>query len=297
MRARAPLGLRERLAGLRAQVEARLDALVPRESERPEILHQAIRYSLMAPGKRLRPALTVLTASVFGGSVELALDPACALELVHTASLILDDLPSMDNATLRRGQKANHLVFGEDLAILAAFALLNRAFSLLASEASGLTARERVALSSILGRAIGSEGVIAGQTVDLRSTERAVDLETLEFIHSRKTGALFIASAETGAVLAGLAGKKLEPVRTYAKNLGLAFQILDDLIDWERSADEAGKDVRQDLKKTTFVSFSGREGARSLAADLVAAAVDALRPYGRKAAPLRELAQSLLERS
>jgi len=285
--------LAETLGEIRTRVDSRLDELVPRESEKPELLHQAIRYSLTAPGKRVRPALTILAATVFRGSIDLALDPACAVELVHTASLILDDLPSMDDATLRRGRKANHLVFGEDLSILAAFALLNRAFSVV-SESAHLSLRTRSDLAAILSRAIGSEGVVAGQTVDLRSTAQTIDFETLEYIHSRKTGALFIASAEMGAAVAGLSGKKLEPIHAYAKNLGLAFQILDDLLDLEGTAEQTGKTVQQDVKKTTFVSFSGASGARSLASELVTVAVDALRPYGRRADPLRELARSLL---
>lgn len=291
-----PFRLKETLSELRSRVESRLDQLIPPESTRPEDLHRAMRYSLLAPGKRIRPAVTVLAASVFGGREREALDPACAIELVHTASLILDDLPAMDDATLRRGRRANHLVFGEDMAILAAVALLNRAFAVVGSESNGLPPRTRGELVSLLSAAIGSEGVIAGQAVDLRSTESAIDFPTLEYIHRHKTGALFIASAEVGARLAGLSGKKLEPVRAYAKNLGLAFQILDDLIDAEASAEQAGKDVRQDLKKTTFVSFSGPEGARTLAADLIGVAVEALRPFGARAEPLRELALSLVRR-
>lgn len=296
MRNETTMRLSETLDALRSRIEARLDQLIPSESARPEVLHQAVRYSLLAPAKRLRAALAILSASVFGAPQELALDPACAIELVHTASLILDDLPSMDGATLRRGRRANHLVFGEDMAILAAVALLNRAFSVLASEENGLPARMRADLVALFSLAIGSNGVIAGQVVDLRSAGKAIEFAELEYIHSRKTGALFIASAETGALLAGLSDVKREPVRAYAKNLGLAFQILDDLADLEGSSAETGKDVRQDARKTTFVSFSGAEGARKLAGELIGVAVEALSPFGRRAELLRELARSLIPR-
>lgn len=288
-------GLEQVLGTLRARIEARLDQLVPPESTRPEVLHRAMRYSLLAPGKRLRPALAILSASVFGAGEELAVDPACAIELVHTASLILDDLPSMDAATLRRGRKANHLVFGEDMAILAAVALLNRAFAVLTAEESHLPVRTRSELVSLLAEAIGSNGVIAGQVADLGSVGKTIDFAELEYIHSRKTGALFIASAETGALLAGLSESKRQPVRAYAKNLGLAFQILDDLADLESSPAETGKDVGQDARKTTFVSFSGPEGARRLAAELIEVAVASLGPFGRRGEILRQLARSLLK--
>jgi len=295
MRNETALKLEQTLGSLRKRIEARLEELVPPETARPEVLHQSMRYSLLAPGKRLRPALAALSASVFGAPEKQALDPACAIELVHTASLILDDLPSMDGATLRRGRKANHLVFGEDLAILAAVALLNRAFSVLAAEENDLPARMRAELVTLFSAAIGSNGVIAGQVVDLGSVGKAIEFAELEYIHSRKTGALFIASAEIGALLAGLSEAKREPVRTYAKNLGLAFQILDDLADLQGSSARTGKDVRQDARKATFVSFSGAVGARKLAGELIEVAIDALSPLGRRAELLRELARSLLQ--
>lgn len=288
-----PFDLTAELAHIQRLVAARLDELVPPESARPALLHRAIRYSLLAPGKRIRPAVTLLFASRFGGSEAAALDPACAIEMVHAASLILDDLPSMDDATLRRGRKANHLVFGEDMAILAAVALLNEAFGVMA-RAPGIPPRLRAGLIDLLATAIGTDGVIAGQAVDLRAEPREVDFHTLEYIHSHKTGALFIASAEMGARLAGLSGDRLEPVRAYAKNLGLAFQILDDLLDRESSEELVGKNVRKDVKKTTFVSFSGPEGARSLARELISVAIDALSPFGQAGEPLRALAASLV---
>src|SRR5688572_19304264 len=173
--------------------------------------------------------------------------------MVHTASLILDDLPSMDDARTRRGRPACHVAHGEATAILAAFALLNRAFEILGEGwPGGPDAAVRAGLARDLARAVGLDGMIAGQAADLRATDRQVDFGTLEFIHSRKTGALFMVSAAMGAAAAGASAAEVAALTAYAKNLGLAFQIVDDLIDATGRSGEAGKDVGQDLKKTTF---------------------------------------------
>jgi geranylgeranyl diphosphate synthase type II len=278
-----------------ALVDTTLRALTP-ASEAPAV-DAAIAYSLHAPAKRVRPILSLMVADMLRADPRSVLPAACAVEMVHTASLILDDLPAMDDARLRRGRPACHVAHGQAAAILAAFALLNRAFEVLASSWPGapdIAARE--AMAAELARAVGASGMIAGQAADLGLVDRPLDFATLEFIHSRKTGALFIAAASLGA-RAGRAGPaESAAVAAYAKNLGLAFQIKDDLIDVTGSADEAGKDVRQDLKKTTFVSFSGVEGARTLAGELIAASQEALRPFGARAEPLRELAQYVLAR-
>jgi geranylgeranyl pyrophosphate synthase len=217
--------------------------------------------------------------------------------MVHTSSLILDDLPCMDDARLRRGRPACHVAHGEANAILAAFALQNRAFQMLAEGWEGAPdAAARASLARELASAIGMDGMIAGQAVDLDSGEGALDFPTLEFIHSRKTGALFTASAALGATAAGASGSDREAVRVYAKNLGLAFQIVDDLIDVTVDAEEAGKDVGKDLKKTTFVSFSGAPGAALLARELAAASERALEGFGVRAEPLRELARYVVSR-
>jgi geranylgeranyl pyrophosphate synthase len=217
--------------------------------------------------------------------------------MVHTASLILDDLPSMDDARTRRGRPTCHVAHGEATAILAAFALLNRAFEILADGWEGgpdATTRSRVARE--LCRAIGTDGMIAGQSLDLRMTDREIDFPTLEFIHSRKTGALFMASAALGALAARAQPAELGAVVAYAKNLGLAFQIVDDLIDVTGGA-EAGKDTGKDVKKTTFVSFSGIAGARALAAELITASQAALEPFGPRGEPLAELARYVVTRT
>jgi geranylgeranyl diphosphate synthase type II len=238
-----------------------------------------------------------MVADVLKGDAESVLPAACSVEMVHTASLILDDLPSMDDAALRRGRPTCHVVHGEATAILAAFALQNRAFELLGEGwTGGPDPAVRASLVRDLAAAIGLDGMIAGQAKDLEMTDQVIDFPTLEFIHSRKTGALFTASAELGAAAAQARPAERRAVSAYAKNLGLAFQVVDDLIDVAGDAG-AGKDVGQDLKKTTFVSFSGVAGARELARELVAASIESLRDFGPKADPLRELATYVVTRT
>jgi geranylgeranyl diphosphate synthase, type II len=287
--------LERTLAERHRQVEAMLRRLVPSGSCPP--VSAAIETSLFAPAKRLRPILALLVADVLRGDPDAVLPAGCAVEMVHTASLVLDDLPCMDDAATRRGQPTAHRVHGEANAILAAFALLNRAFELLAEGwADGPDPAARTAIAAGLARAIGLEGMIAGQAQDLASTDHTIDFPTLEFIHSRKTGALFMASAELGALAARARPAERAAVVAYAKNLGLAFQIVDDLIDVTGRTGEAGKDVGKDLKKTTFVSFSGVQGAQALAEELIAASQEALAAFGPRAQPLRDLARYVVTR-
>jgi geranylgeranyl diphosphate synthase type II len=286
--------LERTLEDRRQRVEAALRRLVA-PGRAPAVL-AAVEDSLFAPGKRLRPILSLLVAEVLKGNPEAVLPAGCAIEMVHTASLILDDLPSMDDARTRRGRPTCHVVHGEATAVLAAFALMNRAFEILAEGwDGGPDAAARGGIARELARAIGLDGMIAGQSVDLLMTDREIDFPTLEFIHSRKTGALFMASAALGAMAARARSVEVAAVVAYAKNLGLAFQIVDDLID-ATGGTEAGKDVGKDLKKTTFVSFSGVQGARALAQELIAASEAALQPFGPRAEPLRELARYVVTR-
>jgi geranylgeranyl diphosphate synthase type II len=280
----------------RARVERAL-RLVTEAGVRAPAVAAAIEDSLFAPAKRLRPILTLLVAELLRGDTEAVLPAACAVEMVHTASLILDDLPSMDDARIRRGRPTCHVVHGEATAILAAFALMNRAFGLLAEGwAGGPDAAARGAIAQDLARAIGQDGVIAGQHSDLSMAGRALDFATLEFIHSRKTGALFTAAADLGTVGARAQPGERAAIVAYAKNLGLAFQIVDDVIDAAGDTAESGKDVGQDRGKTTFVSFAGLEGARQLARELVETSERSLVPFAARAQPLRELARYVLHR-
>lgn len=278
----------------RLAVEAALPGLL-----RPGVpeVDAAVAHSLLGAAKRVRPVLTLMVADLFRLDPRVVLPAACTIEMVHTASLILDDLPSMDDAALRRGRAACHRAHGEANAILAAFALQNRAHEVLAEGWSGgPEAAGRAALARELAGAVGESGMISGQARDLSATDRDIDFATLEFIHSRKTGALFVASAAMGAVAAGASAGDTAAVKAYAKNLGLAFQIVDDLIDAVGRSGEAGKDVGQDLKKTTFVSFSGVDGAVQLARELAQASQEALRPFGARARALRDLALYVVAR-
>jgi geranylgeranyl diphosphate synthase type II len=286
--------LQEEVAGLRERVNARLGELVPPEDAPPEQLHKAIRYSLDAPGKRIRPLMTLLTATRLGAEAEKALDPACAIEMVHTASLIIDDMPFMDDAEMRRGRQANHRVFGEDVATLAAFDLLSRAFGVLAA-ARGLHDTQRSELVRLLSEALADEGVIVGQLNDLRSEERTPDPAALKRMYEQKTGTLFVASSEAGARIARVPQDWIPAIRAFAMNMGILFQILDDLLDRYGTLESTGKDVGQDDGKTTLISVLGPEEARTEACHRLEAAERALDPLGPAGRPLDEMARSLLE--
>ena len=265
------------------RVDAELRRLVPSVGSR---VQQSMAYTVHAPSKRVRAILTLLSAELCGGAAARAVGAAATMELVHSSSLILDDLPAMDDAPLRRGLPSNHLAFGEPIAILAAFGLLNLSYNVLARTYDPPLAS---ALSTMLAAAVGLDGLIGGQAADLLATDHRIDFETLEQIHRGKTGALFVASATAGALTAGSSADQQQWLAAFAKNLGLAFQIIDDLLDVEGDPAETGKAVREDIKKTTFVSFSGVAGARQLAAELCQTADRALVPFGRRADRLREL--------
>ena len=273
------------------RVEAELRRLIPSGGG---AVQDAMAYTVHAPSKHVRPVLTLLSVEICGGDASRAVPVAAVIELVHASSLILDDLPSMDDAPLRRGKPANHRQHGEAMAILAAFGLLNMAFGTLARDYEpALAAR----LASLIAGAVGLDGLIGGQALDLRATDQQISFETLERIHRGKTGALFSASAVAGALVAAATSEDIARLDAFARNLGLAFQIVDDLLDVEGDPAETGKAVRADLKKTTFVSFSGVAGARQLAGELCLTADRALAPFGRRADRLRELSAFVAARS
>jgi len=276
-------------------IQAALNAFVPEPVEggagTPVV--NAMRATLLAPAKRVRAVLVLLSADLCGGTAAFAMPAACAVEAIHAASLVLDDLPCMDDAELRRGQPAAHIQFGEAVAILAAFGLLNEAFGHLArSYDAGLAQR----ISATLSNAVGLDGLIVGQSEDVLASDTTVTFETLERIHRRKTGVLFSAAASAGALTAGATVDDISALTAYAKNLGLAFQIVDDMLDVIGTTAETGKVVRADARKTTFVSFSGVDGARALAGELCETAKTALTPFGRRAASLHALADFVAAR-
>lgn len=264
----------------------------------PEILRRPLESALLSRGKRVRGVLTLAAGESAGGRPDRLVAAAAAFEMIHTCSLLLDDLPSMDDAALRRGEPTLHRVYGEDLAILSAVALLNHAYGLIAS-AHEMLAPRRWPLAVVIQtvtRAVGWDGTIGGEAVDLHSDPAALDLKTLEYIHSRKTGTLFVAAAAVGAMLANAAPPMVTQLEAYAKNLGLAFQIIDDILDEIGTTEEAGKDVRQDANRLTFVKLAGVEGARSIARELIETALGTISKSGRSAEHLRELALMVRDR-
>ena len=284
---------------VRALVEDELDRLVPSEATDPAGVHAAIRWSLFAPAKRFRPALLFAAGETFGAAPERLLRAACAYELVHTYSLVHDDLPAMDDDDLRRGRPPCHVKFGEAAAVLAGDALQTLAFQALAEDES-LDASSRVRLISELARAAGTPaGMVAGQAHDLAAEARSdVTGEELEHIHRRKTGALIAAAARSGALVAGASPAELEAVTRYAHAVGLLFQITDDLLDVTASAEDLGKTPGKDARaqKATYPALYGLEPARERARRVHEEACAALDRVERPTPLLRGIARLVLER-
>lgn len=279
-------------------VEKALDQSVP--VVYPETIYESMRYSLMAGGKRLRPILCLATCELMGGTTDMAMPTACALEMIHTMSLIHDDLPAMDNDDYRRGKLTNHKVYGEDIAILAGDGLLAYAFEYIADQTQGVPAERVLKVIAQLGRAVGAAGLVGGQVVDLESEGKpGVTLETLNFIHRHKTGALLESCVVCGAILAGASGDDRERLSRYAQNIGLAFQIVDDVLDITATQEELGKTAGKDLQaqKATFPSFWGIEESRRQASQLVSDAKAELDPFGDCALPLKAIADFITARS
>jgi geranylgeranyl diphosphate synthase type II len=287
--------LHEFLTDTREKINKKLDELLPPEDSEPIILHQAMRYAALKGGKRIRPAVMLAVVNMLDGNAELALGPAAVLELIHTASLILDDLPCMDDASRRRGLPTVHLVFGEDQAVLAGVALLNLAYQHLAGWEKAGIAGMAESLRDV-AMAVGTSGTIGGQSADLATHPDSATFERLEYIHSHKTGALFIAGALMGARLAGAEAEALKDIERYAKNLGLAYQIMDDILDVVSTPEITGKTVGRDEMKVTFVRFIGLDAAKKLVAELTDFAISSLGRFGTKAGLLTELAKMLSHR-
>ena len=257
------------------------------------IIDASAIHLFLSGGKRIRASLVILSSGLRGDIPEGIIELAAATEIVHASSLILDDLPALDDAALRRGRPANHVAHGEAMALMAAFNLFDLAFATIARSYDAPAAQR---LTALLAGAVGSEGLIAGEVEDLQAAAGTISFETLERIHRWKTGALFVAAAVAGAVTAGGRPDQSAALSAYAKNLGLAFQIVDDLLDVEGDPAETGKARLADARKTTFVSFSGVEGARQLARELCDTAVAALAPFGARASRLRQLADFVAAR-
>jgi geranylgeranyl diphosphate synthase type II len=283
----------------RALVDAALDRVLPPIDAVPVTLHRAMRYSVLAPGKRLRPTLVIAGAEAVGGAAEAVLDTACALELIHTYSLIHDDLPAMDDDDYRRGRLTNHKVFGEAMAILAGDALLTLAFRLVADNAARLTDPRLIArVVADVADAAGTDGMVGGQVIDIESEGKEVGPDTLEYIHRHKTAALIRVSLTAGATLGGGRDEQVAPIRRAGEALGLAFQIVDDILDVEGSLAELGKTAGSDVrkKKVTYPALHGLDASKRKARELIDETKRVLEPLGPSAAPIRALADFVFER-
>jgi len=293
--------IREYLANIGSLIDDALGLYLPDEERMPQSLHKAMRYSIFAGGKRIRPVLMMAACDAVGGQRDNAIPAACAMEMIHTYSLIHDDLPAMDDDDLRRGQPTNHKVFGEANAILAGDALLTEAFILLSTDKPGddIDAETRRRVIHIIARAAGCAGMVGGQVIDMESEGKEIDLPTLEYIHIHKTGALIKASIEVGALLGGTDEKTLARLSRYGELAGLAFQIADDILDVTADQNELGKDVGSDEArgKATYVSLLGLRQARERADELRDMAMDTLSDLGEKAEPLRQIMKFIIERT
>jgi geranylgeranyl diphosphate synthase type II len=287
---RAAATLESLLVDGKRQIDDEVDQAVPSLGTPPAALVEAMRYALRLPSKRLRGILALAASDLFKSERADTLPLACAVEMVHAASSILDDLPSMGNAAQRGGKPALHRVVGEANAILAAVGLINEAFAHV-QNANQLPERVRLDAERRLTVAVGGEGMIGGHVIDLESVGKQLDLEGLEFIRGRKTGALFVAAAQLGSLPGKARARDLDALSAYAKNLGLALQITEDLLDYSGSPDTTGKDGGMDQDRTTFVNLRGIDGARRRVDELIDASLDALTPFGRRARMLGSLAE------
>ena len=282
-------------------VEAALDNFLPKIDTLPSTLHEAMRYSIFAGGKRIRPLLMIAACEAVGGSADQVLPAACAIEMIHSYSLIHDDLPAMDDDDWRRGKPTNHKVFGEATAILAGDGLLTEAFILLSNPDvfPGISAESRCEVIHLLARSSGSRGMVGGQVVDMESEGKTIDLPTLEYIHTHKTGALILAAVEMGAVIGGADQQQRRALCRYGEAAGLAFQVADDILDIVADQEELGKDVGSDQArgKATYPALLGLEEARQRARELRDMAHSALEIFPQTARPLREIAGYIVDRS
>lgn len=281
----------------RVEVDTSLDRLMPAETARPPSIHQAMRYSVFAGGKRIRPILCLETARIFDSNVAPAHYPACAIEFIHTYSLIHDDLPALDNDDLRRGKPTCHKRFGEAAAILAGDALLTLAFETIG--ATPADSGRRVAMISEISTAAGTiNGMVGGQVADLEAEGKRVDSQMLEYIHLSKTAALIRASVSSGALCAGASSDDVVRLRSFGESIGLLFQVTDDILDVEESSAALGKTAGKDIaqQKATYPAIHGLERSHQIANELAAKALGELTVYGDRASRLRAIAEYLVQR-
>jgi geranylgeranyl diphosphate synthase, type II len=281
-----------------ALIDRWLDRLLPSESEAPSTIHESMRYSIFAGGKRLRPILTIATGEIFGAAEERLLPAACSIEMIHTYSLIHDDLPAMDNDDMRRGRPTNHVVYGEAMAILAGDALLTQAFRTLADcESSSGSSKVRV-ISEVAKAAGTTRALIGGQVLDIQSEGKKLTGEELEAIHRAKTGAMITCAVRIGAIIGGANENELSALTEFGEKAGLSFQVADDLLDQTATSEELGKTPGKDLakRKATYAAHFGLDGAREMAGRLCQEAITAAGSIRRDTRILQEIARFIVER-
>jgi len=291
--------LKAYLDARRVIVDDALDRVLPPETAEPVSIHRAMRYSVLAPGKRLRPILVIAGAEAVAGRADTVLDTACALELIHAYSLIHDDLPAMDDDDYRRGRLTSHKVFGEAMAILAGDALLTLAFRLVATNAARVVPAALVgSVVAEIADAAGTDGMVGGQVVDIESEGKSISPDMLDYIHLHKTAALIRAALRVGALLAGGHAEHVEAISRAGLALGLAFQIVDDILDVEGSLAELGKSAGSDerKRKATYPSLHGLPASKQRARELIEETKRLLSPLGPPADPIRALADFVFER-
>jgi geranylgeranyl diphosphate synthase type II len=280
-------------------IDKRLDELLPADTEYPAIIHQAMRYSTFAGGKRIRPILTLAACQAVKKEKALVLDSGCAMELIHTYSLIHDDLPAMDDDDFRRGKPTSHKKFGEAIAILAGDALLTMGFQILSHALlKSHISNKGLEIIYEVAQAIGSKGLIGGQVMDLQSEGKQIDLDTILYIHKSKTASLISICVKIGGLLGKAQEDELERLYKYGEKIGLAFQIVDDILDIEGSSDELGKTAGKDQKslKATFPGVIGLAESKEKASELIHSAINSVEPLGDSALPLIEIARFILRR-
>jgi len=293
--------LNEYLLSKKDDIECALKASVLSTMPETKKICESMDYSLMAGGKRIRPVLCIAACEMFGGSQADSMPTAVALEMIHTMSLIHDDLPSMDNDDLRRGKPTNHIVYGEDVAILAGDALLSTSFQHVAQDTPKTVSADRILDVIIrLGKSVGPIGLAGGQVMDLECEgKQGVTIEDLTWIHTHKTATLLQVAVASGAILGGASPEEVQACEKFALNIGLAFQVADDILDVTASTEDLGKTAAKDLDadKTTFPKLLGLEESKVEARRLIDEAKDSLAPFGEKAAPLLAIADYIIERS
>lgn len=279
-------------------IDSAMDRYLPSEAEQPSVVHEAMRYSTLDGGKRLRPILTLAACEAVGGQIEMAMPAACAIECIHAFSLIHDDLPCMDNDDFRRGRPTVHKVYGEAMALLAGDALFAFAFQLMSGVSSDIPSSTVLRVWQQIADATGTKGMVGGQVMDMQAQGQQSGLPEIEEIHKRKTGALLKTSVVVGGMLGGGIESELDALEIYGRNIGLAFQITDDILDITGDAEKLGKPIGSDLMldKSTYPSVIGIEQSRELAIKAVEEAVEALSVFDEKAEPLRAIARFIIER-